>query len=221
MKYIPYKGKSKEDLWLYLDELEKLNLDMNAHTDIFDVLEEISKESNGLRLLVERYSNTSSTLVFGYVAAAISHFARTATREIPPNTATLDEIIELTFKMLQDVRWLTAQPNTLAGLLGTIQMLIWSGGWNERIVPKSFAEILQRCLKFGGVSEGQANLIQYDAVQILVYMSKAGILSSSFDKEQIKWFQDEVKRYQSCLKPDDSLKTVTLDFSEAKDSKDT
>lgn len=221
MEYIPYKGNSEEDLWLYLDKLEKLDLDMNAHTDIFDVLEEISKELGGLRHLVERYSNTSSTLVFGYVAAAISHFAREATRKIPPDTVILNEITELTFKMLQEVRWLTAQPDTLTGLLGTIQMLVWSGGWNKGIVPNTFAEILQRCLKFGWINEARADWIQREAVEILVYMSKAGILSSNFDKDQIRWFQDEVKRYQSGLKPDDLLKNVNLDFFETKGSGDT
>jgi|GEM_PF-6317424 len=218
MEYIPYKGKSKEDLWLYLDQLEQLDLNRDAWTDIFDVMEEISQDLDGLRRLVERYSNTSSAHVFGYAAAAISHFAREATSKIPPDTATLDEITRLTFKMLHDVRWLTAKPETLGGLLSTIQMLIWTGGWNKNLVPNTFAEILQRCLRFGWVDEGRADLIKYDAVQILIYMSKAGILSSSFDKEQIKWFQDEVKRYQSGLKPNDLLKNVTLDFSETEDS---
>jgi hypothetical protein len=116
--------------------------------------------------------------------------------------------------MLHEVSWLTARPDTLGGLLITIQMSICSGGWNKKIIPNTFAEILQRCLKFGWANEGQANLIKYDVVQILVYMSEAGILSSSFDKEQIEWFQEEVKRYQSGLEPDDSLKNATLGFSE-------
>ncbi len=60
-----------------------------------------------------------------------------------------------------------------------------------------------------------------DAVEILIDMSKAGILSSSFDIDQIKWFEDEVKHYQSHLKPDDSLKTVEFDFSELEGSDDT
>lgn len=213
MEYIPYKGKSKKDLWLYLDELERLGLDMDAHTDIFDVMEEISQDLNGLCRLVERYSSTDSTYVFLYAAAAISHFAAEATKKIPPDVAVLDEITKLTFKMLQDVRWLTARPETLLALLSTIQMLTMSGRWNNSLVPKSFAEILQRCLRYGWADETRAALIQYDAVQILVYMSKAGILSSSFDEEQIKWFQEEIKRYQSGLKPDDSLKNATLDIS--------
>lgn len=218
MAYIPYKGKSKDDLWLYLDEIESLDPDIDAWTDIFDVMEEISQDIDGLSRLVERYSGTGSTYVFGHTAAAISHFTREATRKIPPDTATLDEITRLTFKMLYDVRWLTAQPDTLGGLLSTIQMLIWSGGWNKNLVPNTFAEILQRCLRFGWANEARSDLIKYHAVQTLIYMSKAGILSSSFDKEQIKWFQDEVKRYQSGLKPDDLLKNVTLDFSETEDS---
>ncbi len=213
MKYTPYKGKSEKDLWLYLDELERLNLDIDAHTDIFDVMEEISQDLDGLRRLVERYSSTDSAYVFLYAAAAISHFAAEATKKIPPDVATLDEITRLTFKMLQDVRWLTARPETLLALLSTIQMLIWSGGWNKNLVPNTFAEILQRCLSYGWANEARASLLQYDAVQILVYMSKTGILSSSFDEQQIKWFQDEVKRYQNQLKPDDLLKNVTLDSS--------
>jgi hypothetical protein len=221
MEYIPYKGKSEEDMWLYLDELERLDLDRDAWTDTFDVMEEISQELAGLRRLVERYSGSFSSYVFGYVAAAVSHFAREATSKVTPDTAALDEIIELTFKMLQDVRWLTAQPHTLGGLLSTIQMLIWSGGWNKNLVPNTFAEILQRCLRFGWANEAGSDFIQRGAVEILIYMSKAKILSSSFDKEQIKWFQDEVKRYQAHLKPDDSLKNITLDFSEAEDSEDT
>jgi hypothetical protein len=51
-------------------------------------------------------------------------------------------------------------------------------------------------------------------------MSEAGILSSSFDKEQIKWFEDEVKRYQSGLKADDLLKNIAIDFFEPEDSED-
>lgn len=214
MEYIPYQGNSEEELWLYLDELEKLDLDMNAYTDIFDVMEEISKEISGLRLLVERYRNSNSVLVFGHAAAAISHFARVATRDIPPNTATLDEITRLTFKMLHDIRWLTARPDTLGGLLSTIQMLIWTGEWNKSLVPNTFAEILERCLKFGWANEGQANLIRYEAVQTLVYLSKAGLLTSQFSKDQITWFQNEIERYQSDLAPGDPLKTITLDFSE-------
>lgn len=210
MEYIPYKGKSKEDLWQYLDELEMLDLDREAHTDAFDVMEEISVDISGLRLMVERYANTASTYVYGYLAAAISHFARVATREIPPNTTILDELTELTFKMLNEVRWITAQPSSLSTLLNTLQMLIWSGKWNNEIVPDNFAEILQRCLKFGWVNEGHVYFIQHGTVGLLRDMFKAGILQSSFNKEQIKWFQDEVRRYQSHLEDNDSLKTITL-----------
>lgn len=217
MEYIPYKGKNKEDLWLYLDQIEHLDLDRDAHTDIFDVMEEISHDLDGLRCLVERYSGTGSAYVFLYAAAAISHFTRKVTKKLPHDAAALDEITKLTFMMLHDVRWLTAKPETLLALLSTIQMLIVYGGWNRNLIPNTFAEILQRCLRFGWANEGRADLIKYDAVQILVYMSEAGILSSSFNKEQIKWFQDELKRYQSHLKPDDLLKNATLDFSETED----
>lgn len=221
MEYIPYKGKSEDDLWLYLEELERLSLDVDAHTDIFDVMEEISQSLDGLRRLVERYSSTNSAYVFLYAAAAISHFTAEATKKTPHDTTILDEITNLTFKMLQDVRWLTARPETLLALLSTIQMLILSGGWNKNLVPNTFAEILQRCLRYGWANETRADLIQYDALQILVYMSESETLSDCFKKEQIKWFQDEVKRYQSSLKADDLLKNVVLNFSDGDSSLNT
>ena len=214
MEYIPYQGQNEADVWLYLDELEKLDLDLNAHTDIFDVLEEISRDSGGLRRLVERYASSHSAYVFGYVAAAISHFARVQTSAAAPDQAALDEITELTFKMLRDVRWLTARPDTLAGLLNTIGMLIWSQGWNKSLVPETFAEILERCLKFGWAKEGQANLIRYQAVQIVVYLAQAGMLTGQFSQAQIIWFQREVESYQSGLAADDSLKSFTFNFAE-------
>lgn len=191
MEYIPYKGDSEADMWLYLDELEMLNLDINAHTNIFDVMEEISRDIGGLRRLVERYSKTNSIHTICYTTAAISHFTRVATREIPPRTAILDEINRLTFKMLEDVRWLAAQPDILGGLLNTIQMLIRSGGWNKSIIPNIFGEILQRCLKFGWMQEGKAQMLQINALELLNAMCEKNIIESNFDAGQIKWLRDE------------------------------
>ena len=214
MEYIPYQGQNEADVWLYLDELERLDPERDAHTDIFDVLEKISREPSGLRRLVERYADSHSAYVFGYVAAAISHYARVQTSAAARDRAALDEITELTFKMLRDARWLTARPDTLTGLLNTIGMLIWSGGWNKSLVPETFAEILERCLKFGWPNEAQANLVRYQAFQILVYLSEAGMLTSQFNQDQITWFQKEVERYQAGLAPDDSLKSFTFNLAE-------
>ncbi len=80
MEYVAYKGKSEEDLWLYLDELERLDLDIDAHTDIFDVMEEISQEIGGLRSLVERYSSTSSIHILLHASEFLSPISRAVCR---------------------------------------------------------------------------------------------------------------------------------------------
>lgn len=196
MTYTPYTGSSESDAWRYLDKLETLNLPRDAHTEIPDVIGGISQRSGGLRSLVARYSNSSSAYVFGHVGGELSHDARVITSTPTPDPSSLEEIAELAFTLLENARWLMITPDCLMGILSSIHQITFSGYWNTRRFPANFYAILQRCLRFGGVNEGGAQMLQVYTLEILNAAFNANIhtLTSNFDATQIEWLREEAQR---------------------------
>ena len=194
MKYTPFKGVVPNDVWDYFNEIEKLNLGFEAaHTDVEELMEKLINTKGGARNLVERYSNSRSTYIFGNVGGALSHYARIVTSESKPDQASLAEIAELAFRLLQDVRWIIATPNCLLGILSSIHQITFSGYWETRNFPTYFYTILQRCLQFSWEKEANLEMLPFAALEILNAACKVNLktLTNSFDKIQIEWLKQK------------------------------
>lgn len=191
-----YTGKTETDLWKYLDDIEKLDLNTSGdvETDITEVTDVITKTSSGRHALVERYGSSSSRYIVYYVWAAILIFTHDDDKARSLDIQTLNEICRLTFVMAERVRWLTIEPDILMGVFNAITTQIWRGFWNQRRFPNSFYAILQRSLRFGWLHEGKAQHMQIEVLTLLNMMCKKNLIESNFNAEQIKWLRDEAHR---------------------------
>lgn len=191
-----YTGKTEADLWKYLDDIEKLDLDTagDVDTDVTEVTDEITKTSSGRNALVERYGGSHSIYIVHYVWGAILIFTHDDDKARSLDAQMLDEICRLTFVMAEKIRWLTVNPDTLMGVFNAITTQVWHGFWNERKFPPTLFAMLERCLRFGWMNEGKAQHMQIEVLTLLNMMCEKNIIGSNFDEVQIKWLRNEAHR---------------------------
>lgn len=225
-----YNGKSLEDMWKYLDEVESLYQDtfenenfdsFNEMGDVFDIMQEIGQSFDGLESLVERYSGTMSTGIFTYLVGTVGTQIRHAITgninlTIKPDQffdkLLLDKTIPLFFKLLTNLRWLTMTPHRLSHLASLLEMQIESGYWKIKPFPPIVHNFLQRCLTIGWMNDARAEFAQLAAIDVLNRMCQTGILENNFDAVQIRWFQDKVNQLAVLKADDNGFKISTVKF---------
>ncbi len=191
MEYLPYTGNSEEQQWEYLNKIEILPLDIHSHTDVSDVMDEITKTITGLTLLVERFSHSHSSHIVIYLVAAVSHYARDLTRSSQPSIEELNNLGELIIKLVANIRWRVMFPDSLSAILGIIQQLARSNYWTEQQFSPILIDLLQRCLKFGWINDAKALSVKLAAIQALIELCKKKVIETNFSHTQIEWFQSE------------------------------
>jgi hypothetical protein len=212
MKYLPYTGNSQEGQWEYLDKIEMLPLDMDSHTDVPEVIDEISKTIAGLNLLVERYCHSPSAYIVTYVVAAVSHYSRDLTGEPFPATSDMNNLSELIIKLLDNIRWRVMSPDSLSGLLGMIQRLVKCDYWSEKQFPPALVDLLQRCLKFGWVNDAKATAVKLAAIHTLTELCKKKAAETNFSDMQIEWFRSEASYLALKVADDEYFAKAVAEF---------
>jgi len=170
--------------------IERLDPDPTFDVGVLDIMETLSEKPEGLRLLVERYSGSSSANIAGYMALVLGKKSAYTTRETAP----------LVFECAARLKR-KDQDGALVSILGAMQSQIGFGpGWGDTPRPPvPLFPFVKHCLNF---SAKRHALVHFAAIELVTVICWGHLLNTVFEPDQIEWIQ---KRVDELANTDDVL----------------
>lgn len=164
-----------------LNKIEQLDPDPTIDAGALELLERIGETPEGLRLLVERYSDSPSANIVTYLALMLSRKSSYAT------TATASLAFECAAKLDG-----TYNDGALLSLSNAMKNQIAFGpGWGDSLYPPNpLFPFVAHCLNFRGQRDV---LVQFGAVELVTAMCWRGVLQRALTAEQIEWISTKVE----------------------------
>ena len=163
------------DLLERLDRIETLDPDRITDTEILDLMEQIILNSGRLRILVERYSGSPSSLMVRSLSFLVSVAASKPTQETCP----------LIFSLIEQLHC-QEDESTLINCLTSIQrQLIHGFSWNQiSKPPPCLYHFLIHCLE-------QSVFVQRGAIAVLLCIYEDNLMET-FDPNDVDSLRDKL-----------------------------
>lgn len=175
----------KSDPLRRLNEIEQLDPDPILDVGALEAMELVADNTEGLQLLVHRYSGSSSANVAGYLALLLS----LKSSSITPETAPL--VFEFADKHRRN-DYDGALMSTVNAM--TNQIGFGPGCGDAPAPPASLFPFLQHCLNYDGRRRA---LVHYAAVELLTTICAVNLLSTTFNRDQVGWLTNRIDELSS------------------------
>lgn len=167
-----------------LDEIERFESDGSVDSEVIGLMEQVALLSGGLRILVERYGDSSSAIIVRSLSFLLAVGASSPMVESP------DLIFSLIDRIQQD------DESTLINCLTTIErQLIHDVSWEIPLqIPPTFYPFLVRCLE-------HSVFVQRSAISVISHMYQDGLLTQVFDANKLAKLQHKLLELMSLNDP--------------------
>lgn len=164
-----------------LDEIELLDPDPSVDIGTLGIMAELSQTDTGLHLLIDRYADSSSAHIVGFLAFTIAERSKHSTPEMAP----------LVFEFVGKLKRDDYEAVLLNSLSAMDRQFSFGAGWGESSqAPACLFPFIEHCMSFSGKLNV---LVRYAALELVTAICWRGVLRSAFTAEQIEWIGTRVK----------------------------
>lgn len=175
----------KSDALKRLNAIEQLGPDPTFDVGALEAMELVADNTEGLQLLVQRYSGSSSANVAGYLALLLSLKSSSSTPETAP----------LVFEFADKLKRNDYDGALMSTLNAMTNQIGFGPGWGDAPAPpSSLFPFLQHCLNYDGRRRA---LVHYAAVELVTTICALNLLSTTFNRDQIEWLTNRIDELSS------------------------